>query len=95
MVEGITELLTRETYRDDKVSYLGDDAIRREVEGAELPPPPPGLVPEYEPGEYGAYLAEADELVARLKNLDAVKAAYFEGRGTELLETSGTAPVKP
>jgi hypothetical protein len=92
-VEGITELLTRETYLDT-ASYLGDDAIRQEVEGAALPPPEPGLVPDYEPGEYGAYLAEADELVARLKNLDAVKAAYFDGR-IELLGPSSTAPVKP
>jgi peptidoglycan hydrolase-like protein with peptidoglycan-binding domain len=82
MTEGFCELFTKSvlegagavnTAKDD-----ADPALRIEVEGGDWPGFDPAFVPEYSPGLYADYLAQAESIVDTV-GIEAARAAFFLG----------------
>jgi hypothetical protein len=103
MKEGFCELFTKEVLTVEIPKAQGGDvALQKGVEGTDSSGNPwPGfsgkLVPNYSPGLYASYLADAERIVAATSR-EAAKAAFFQGH-VELigLAPNGTmaAPVPP
>jgi hypothetical protein len=81
--EGFCEMFTREVLVPLLPVAGNDAALRTEIEGADYGPPPPGIIPNYNPGDYAGYLQQAeairDNAIGGAGRANAVKAAYFQG----------------
>ncbi|MGH9133381.1 MAG: peptidoglycan-binding domain-containing protein, partial [Ilumatobacteraceae bacterium] len=82
LTEGFCELFTKavldgagavDTAKDD-----ADSALRIDVEGGDFPGFNPAFVPEYDPGSYADYLAQAESIVGSV-GIEAARVAFFLG----------------
>ena len=82
MTEGFCELFTK-----DVLEHAGaianaksdaDPALRRDVEGGDVPDFDGKFVPDYNPGDYKEYLEQAEKIRAAVGE-DATRAAFFLG----------------
>jgi peptidoglycan hydrolase-like protein with peptidoglycan-binding domain len=82
LTEGFCELFTKavldgagavNTAKDD-----ADASLRIDVEGGDWPGFDPAFVPEYDPGSYADYLAQAESITAAV-GVEAARAAFFLG----------------
>jgi hypothetical protein len=93
MKEGFCEFFTKEVLTAEiPKAQAGDPTLQAGVEGTDPAGKPwPGfskaLVPDYHPGSYAAYLAEAEKIAAATSR-EAMRAAFFQGH----VELIGLAP---
>jgi hypothetical protein len=99
MKEGFCEFFTKEVLAAEiPKAQAGDPTLQAGVEGTDGSGKPwPGfskaLVPDYHPGSYAAYLAEAEKIAAATSR-EAMKAAFFQGH-VELIGLSPDGSMAP
>ncbi len=82
LIEGFTEMFTKEVLTDEIPKAPGDVDLRKAVEGGNFPAPSSAIVGGYDPGEYKDYLDNAEHLrdsAIGPGGENAVRAAFFLG----------------
>lgn len=98
LIEGFTELFTKEVLLDEIPKAPADAALRKEVEGGDFSPPTAAMIGPYDPGSYKDYLEGAERLrdtaIGGPGGKAAVRAAYFLGHVEYLgLDPTGAVAV--
>ena len=82
LTEGFCELFTKAVLHGaGAINTAKDDAdasLRIDVEGGDFPGFTPDFVPDYDPGSYADYLAQAESIVDSV-GVEAARAAFFMG----------------